>query len=135
MKTLIFAAMFTGTVGGVASAADLPSATPDQPASTVPATPEQPASSKRSCFDSVWDYLKASVRDCPLRVGPVTFYGNIDVGYGYSLWGAPVGRSADKANYFIQRNSRNVHWLWSPNGASTSVAGLTLAQKLGGGWE
>ena len=49
--------------------------------------------------------------------------------------GSPVGPSADKVNYFIQKNSRNWHWLWSPNGASTSVVGIRLAQKLGDGWE
>jgi predicted porin len=145
MKTLIFAAMLAA-IGGSASAADLPTATPDQPASTAPttpvqpaptppATPDQPASSKPSCFDSVWDYLKSSVRDCPLSYGPFTFYGNIDGGYGYSLYGAPVGPSADKPNYFISRNSRNVHWLWSPNGASTSVAGIELKQKMQDEWE
>jgi len=124
MKTLIHAAMLAGTVGGAASAADLPTDKPDQP---------EP--SKPPCFSSVWDYLKSSVTDCPLSLGPITLYGNIDVGYGYSEWGAPVGPSADKPNYFIQRNSRDWHWLWSPNSASTSVAGIRLAQKLGDEWE
>ncbi len=102
----------------------------NQPQPTKPPQPNKP-----SCFDSVWDYLKSSVRDCPLRYGPFTLYGNLDGGYGYSLYGAPVGPSADKPNYFIQRNSRDVHWLWSPNGASTSVAGIKFAQKLGDEWE
>jgi predicted porin len=109
--------------------------TPVQPGPTPPATPAQPAPSKPSCFESVWDYLKTSVRDCPLSYGPFTLYGNIDLGAGYSLWGAPVGPAADKPNFFIQRNSRNVHWLWSPNGQSTSVVGIRLAQKLGDEWE
>ena len=160
MKTLIFAAaIIAGAAGGAANAADLSStATPDQPASTPlavpdqqpaalapvpplqpppvpPAAPDQAASSKPSCFDSVWDFINSSVRDCPLRWGPLTFYGNIDMAYGYSRFGAPVGPSADKANYFISRNSRNEHWFWSPNGASTSVAGIELKQPMQDEWE
>jgi len=93
-----------------------------------------PSFSKPGCFDSVWTYLKSSVKDCPLSWGPFTFYGNLDGGYGWSQFGAPLGRSADKANYFIQKNSRDRHWLWSPNAASTSVAGIALEQKLQGEW-
>jgi predicted porin len=121
MKTLIYAVMLAGAIGVAASTAD--------------AQTDQPQPSKPSCFDSAWDYLKSSVKDCPLSYGPFTLYGNIDLGYGYSKWGAPVGPSADKPNYFIQRNSGNWHWLWSPNGASTSVVGINLAQKLVGEWE
>ena len=43
--------------------------------------------------------------------------------------------TADKANYAIQRNSGDTHWLWSPNGLSTSNVGVRLAQKIGDGWE
>ena len=64
-------------MGGAASAADL---TSDKSG--------QPEPSKPSCFDSVWDYLASSVKDCPLSYGPFALYGNIDVGYGYSEWGA-----------------------------------------------
>ena len=65
--------------------------------------------------------MSASVKDCPLRYGPITLYGTLDGGYGYELWGTPVGPSADKPNYAIQRNSGNTHWLWSPNGAGVGV--------------
>lgn len=94
-----------------------------------------PAERKPACFDSLWSYLKSSVKDCPLSVGPFTLYGNLDAGYGYSLWGARVGPSADKANYFIGRNSADTHWLLSPNAISTTGVGVRLAQKLQGGWE
>ena len=53
--------------------------------------------------------MSASVRDCPLRYGPITVYGTLDGGYGYELWGTPVGQNADKPNYAIQRNSGNTH--------------------------
>ena len=44
-------------------------------------------------------------------------------------------RYADKPNYAIQRNSGDTHWLWSPNGLSTSTVGIRLSQKIGDGWE
>ena len=108
---------------GTAQAADLPTKAPDTP----PSAP--------SCFSSFWDYMNASVRDCPLRYGPITLYGTLDAGAGYELWGAPLGQNADKPNYAIQRSSGNTHWLWSPNGLSTSTIGLRLAQPLANGWE
>jgi hypothetical protein len=55
-----------------------------------------PPSAAPSCFSSFWDYMNASVRDCPLRYGPVTVYATLDGGYGYELWGTPVGQNADK---------------------------------------
>jgi predicted porin len=116
--------LIAGAVGGAAKAADLPTAKP------VEAQPSKP-----SCFSSLWDYLKSSVKDCPLRYGPITLYGTLDGGYGYEQWGAPLGQNADKPNYAIQRSSGNTHWLWSPNGLSTSTIGLRLAQKIGEDWE
>ena len=44
-------------------------------------------------------------------------------------------RTADKPNYAIQRNSGDTHWLWSPNGLSTSTVGVRLSQKIGDNWE
>ena len=124
MKKLMCAVLIAGAVGAAAKAADLPTA---KPAEAEP--------SKPSCFSSLWDYLKSSVRDCPLRYGPITLYGTVDVGYGYEQWGAPLGQNADKPNFAIQRSSGNTHWLWSPNGLSTSTIGLRLAQKVGEDWE
>jgi predicted porin len=120
MKKLISVALIAGAVGG----ADLPSSK---------AADGEP--SKPSCFSSVWDYLKSSVKDCPLRYGPITVYATLDGGYGYELWGTPVGRNADKPNYAIQRNSDNTHWLWSANGLSTSTIGVRFAQEVVEDWE
>ena len=88
-----------------------------------------------SCFSSVWDYLKSSIKDCPLRYGPITVYGTLDGGYGYEQWGTKIGPNTDKPNYAIQKNSGNTHWLWSPNGLSTSTIGVRFAQKVGEEWE
>jgi predicted porin len=121
MMKLISGILAAGALCGAAAAADLPTA--------------KPAESKPPCFSSLWNYLKSSVRDCPLSVGPLTFYANLDGGYGYEEWGTRVGRYADKPNYAIQRNSGDTHWLWSPNALSTSTVGVRLAQKVGENWE
>ena len=117
-------ALIAAGAASFAQAADLPA--------TKPAEAEK---SKPPCFSSLWNYLKASVRDCPLSFGPFTLYGTLDGGFGYEQWGAPVGRFADKANYAIQRNSGDAHWLWSPNALSASTIGVRLAQKVGDNWE
>jgi predicted porin len=93
------------------------------------------AKAKPSCFSSLWDYLKSKVKDCPLRYGPITLYGTLDGGFGYEQWGAPLGTYADKPNYAIQRSSGNTHWLWSPNGLSTSTIGVRFAQEVVTDWE
>ena len=58
-------------MSSVAHAADLPT--------TKPAEAEK---SKPPCFSSLWNYLKSSVRDCPLSAGPLTLYGTLDGGFG-----------------------------------------------------
>ena len=124
MSKFFVAAFVISALAGSAHAADLASSkAPD-------AEPSKP-----SCFSSFWDYVNSSLRDCPLRYGPLTLYGSIDGGYGYEQWGAPVGVNADKPNYAIQRNSGNARWLWSPNGLSTSTIGVSLAQKVFEDWE
>src|SRR5579871_1643026 len=120
MKRLFSGLLIAGALCTAARAADLPT--------TKPAESD---ASKPSCFSSLWNYLKSSVRECPLSFGPLTFYANIDGGYGYEQWGAHVGPYADKANYAIQRNSGDTHWLWSPNALSTSTVGVSLSQKIG----
>jgi predicted porin len=116
VNKLICAALVVGAVFSAADAAEAQSMPP-------------------SCFSSVWDYVKSSVRDCPLRYGPITVYGAIDAGVGYEQWGAPLGTYADKANYAIQRSSGNTHWLLSPKALSTSTIGVRFAQEVAKDWE
>jgi predicted porin len=121
-----FASILLGSAHlmGSARAADLASTTP---ANAPPSTP--------SCFDSIGDYMRSTIRDCPLSYGPFTLYGSLDGGYGYEQWGTAMGVNADKPNYAIQRNSTRPMWLWSPNGLSASTIGVRLAQKIFGNWE
>src|SRR5271170_1452088 len=125
MKTLGIAFLAGAGFVSRAHAADLPTA--------KPATETE--QSKPSCFSSLWNYLKSSVRDCPLSFGPLTLYGALDGGFGYEQWGTRLGAYSDKANYAIQRNSGDTHWLWSPNALSTSNVGMRLSQKIGDNWE
>ena len=124
MRRLGIALLAASGFASFAHAADLPT--------TKPAEVEK---SKPPCFSSLWNYLKSSVRDCPLSAGPLTLYGTLDGGFGYEQWGARLGAYADKPNYAIQRNSGDTHWLWSPNALSTSTIGVRLSQKIGDNWE
>ncbi len=123
MKGDLSAALFASALGGGAQAADL---------ATETAPPAPPA--ETSCFSSAWDFLHSSLKDCPLSYAGFTLFGNVDGGYGYEQWGAPIGPSADKPNYAIQRNSANTHWLWAPNALSTSVVGISMQEKLFDDW-
>jgi hypothetical protein len=111
MKRILGAFLFASAFAGSASAAET-----DAP----------------SCLGSFWRYVNSSVQDCPLQLGPLTLIGNIDGGFGYEQWGAPIGPNADKPNYAIVRNSAGVHWLRAPNAISTSVIGVALNQKIFG---
>src|ERR1700761_7004749 len=52
---------------------------------TAGAAKEPGASS--NCFASLWNWLNASVSDCPLTAHGFTVYGTLDVGYGYDTAG------------------------------------------------
>jgi predicted porin len=79
--------------------------------------------------------MNSTIKDCPLSYAGVTLFGNIDGGYGYESHGAPMGYSADKVNYAIQRNSGKAALLWSPNGASTSTLGVKIEEKIVDQWK
>ncbi|HUO54151.1 MAG TPA: porin [Rhodoblastus sp.] len=100
-------------------------------ASSVMAQDEAPSS---SCFSNIGTYLDSPASRCPLSYAGLTFFGNVDAGYGYEQWGVPLGLNAKKPNYGIVKNSAGTHWLWSPNALSTSVLGVTLDEKLIHGW-
>ncbi|MCI4679400.1 porin [Rhodoblastus acidophilus] len=123
MKKVIFAQLFAATFATGAEAADILS-----PKATGAPPPQN------SCFSSLWSFLNSSADECPLSYGGLTLFANIDGGYGYEQWGVPLGLSSKKPNYGIQKNSGDTHWLWSPNGISTSVFGVKLNEKLGNGW-
>jgi predicted porin len=123
MKGILRAGLIASACVSHAQAADFAATTAPEVPPTAP-----------SCFSGVRDFLSSSIKDCPLSYAGLTLYGNIDGGYGYQQWGAPLGRSADKTNYAIQKNSANSHWLWAPNAISTSVLGIAMQEKLVDDW-
>ncbi|MGO9392158.1 porin [Rhodoblastus sp.] len=123
MKRFLLILLTATGLAGVANAQSLPSAKAPEPAAEKP-----------SCFADFSTYMNSSVKDCPLSYAGVTLFGNIDGGYGYEEHGVPMGYSADKVNYAIQRNSNRSTWLWSPNGASTSTVGVKIEEKLFDKW-
>jgi predicted porin len=123
MKRIIFAQICAAVFATGAEAAD--AAAQGGQAATSPANP---------CFSSLWNFLNSSREECPLSYGGITLFGNIDGGYGYEQWGVPLGIYAKKPNYGVQRNSAGAHWLWSPNGISTSVYGVKMSEKFAPGW-
>jgi len=123
MKKLLFILLTTTGLASVANAQSLPSLK----------APE-PVEEKKSCFSDFWTYMNSSVKDCPLSYAGVTLYGNIDGGYGYQEHGVPMGNSADKVNYAIQKNSNHSIWTWAPNASSTSTVGVKIEEKIVDKW-
>ena len=107
------------SLGSVAYAADLPAPAP--PATT-------------SCFASFWDWLSASANDCRLSYAGFTLYGTLDVGATYLSNGVGFSPSADKLNYFVQKNGYSGKWIPAYNALSLSVVGLKMNEKLAYGW-
>lgn len=121
MKRLSFIVLSTVGMASIGHAQSLPSVKGDA---------DQP----KACFSDFWTYMNSTLKDCPLSYAGITLFGNIDGGYGYETHGAPMGYSADKVNYAIQRNSGGGAWLWSPNGASTSTLGVKIEEKIIDKW-
>ena len=87
-----------------------------------------------SCLASLWSWLDASASDCPLTYAGVTLYGALDVGATELSPGAGYSLSADKLNYFIQKNAYARKWLPAYNALSISALGLKMKEELGRGW-
>ena len=104
MKRFANALFVMAGIAGCAQAADLP------------ATKVSELPVAGSCFRSVWDWLNASVSDCPFSYAGFTIYGTIDAGYGYDTAGVRLGKWYDKGVFYtIQKTSDGARWSWSPN--------------------
>ena len=119
MKKLGIALAATIGLGGLAHAADLPTAKPS------------PAAPPVNCFSSLWTYLNSSPAECPLSYAGITVYATIDVGLGYSSNGAGFnGSYANGVRNFISKQSNGPKWLWTPNGISQSVVGINMKEAI-----
>ena len=118
MKRLGLSLLASVGLATLAQAADLPTKKAPAPA---------PAP---NCYASFWSWLNSSASDCPLSAYGITFYGTLDVNYGYEEWGAPRSSSADKLQYGIRSNAYEHIWQAGYNGLSTSVLGLKMKEDL-----
>jgi predicted porin len=103
----------------------------DLPQSHAP----QESTAKTNCFASLWNWLNASISDCPLTYAGFTLYGTLDVGYGYDTAGVAFGKWYDKGVFYtIQKTSVGGRWSWSPNALSASTLGVKMEESIGGDW-
>ncbi len=109
-------------LGGGAQAADLP-------------TTKAPPTPAASCFDSLYDYMRASAQDCPLTWKGITLYGAIDVGAGYSSHGANFNSAWNNGvQELIAKFSQGPKYQWVPNGLSQSNVGVRGVEAFAPGW-
>jgi predicted porin len=95
----------------------------------------QGPAAKTGCFASLWNWLNASVSDCPLTYAGFTLYGTLDGGYGYDTAGVRFGKWYDKGVFYtIQKTSVGGRWSWSPNALSASAVGVKMEEPIGGDW-
>jgi predicted porin len=117
----VLSAAVIACVASIANAADLPVATK---AASAPAG--------RPACASVYDFF---VTDCALSWSGVTFYGTVDVGFGYQTHGTPFDPNYPPgASYLIQKPSRVAEWNLAPNGLSQSAVGFKYKKDLAPGW-
>ena len=123
MKRLAIALLITAGAIESAQAADLPTMKAVDPNKAAP-----------KCL-GVWDWLNASVSDCPLTYAGFTLYGTLDVGYGYDTAGVAFGKWYDKGVFYtIQKTSVGARWSWSPDALSASTLGVKMEEPLAGDW-
>ena len=122
LKSILLASGTSVLLAASAYAADLP---------TTKGAPVAPA--PVNCFASFMTWLDSTAGDCPLSLGPVTFYGQIDVGGSYQSNGAPFNKYYNNGiQNIISKQSNGAKWQWSPNNISQSNLGLKIKQHLFG---
>jgi predicted porin len=118
MKRLGIVLAATVCLAGLAQAADLPTKKEAAPAP------------KPNCWSGFWTWLNSTASDCPISAYGITFYGTLDVGYGYQEWGAPRSASADKLQYGIRSNAYEHIWQATYANLGSDVLGLKMKEDL-----
>jgi predicted porin len=94
-----------------------------------------PAPAAKSCFDSVFDFINSTPRDCPLTWKGITLYGVIDAGVGYSSHGANLnGAYSQGVTELIAKYSQGPKYQLVPNGLTQSSVGLRVNEPLAPDW-
>ena len=121
LKSILLASGGLVMFAAVAHAADLP--TKKAPVAAPPP----------NCFATFMTWLDSTAGDCPLSFGPLTAYGQIDVGGSYQTNGAKFNPYyTNGVQSVINKQANGAKWLWSPNNLSQSNLGLKLKQKVFG---
>ncbi|MGD0720789.1 MAG: porin [Roseiarcus sp.] len=125
MKT--FGAVLLSPAAGLAllsgaQAADLP-------------TKKAPPPSTVSCFASLYDYMSASAKDCPLTYLGITVYGQIDMGVGWAEHASKFSPSYNNGVFsVISKTNQGSKFQIVPNGLSQSNVGIRGKEEFLPGW-
>jgi len=93
-------------------------------------TPAKPA-----CFSSLSNWFYTSAADCPFSDYGLTFYGTVDVGFGYETHAAPFnGDAKTGVGELISKINKGSGWEPVPSGLSQSNVGLKIKEQLAPGW-
>jgi predicted porin len=108
---------------GSAQSADLPTLKKAPPPPTV------------SCFASLYDYMSASAKDCPLSYMGITVYGQIDVGGGWAEHASKFSPSYNNGVFsVISKTNQGSAFQIVPNGLSQSNIGIKGKEEFFPGW-
>jgi predicted porin len=95
-----------------------------------------PAAEPIDCYSNFQTWFYASPKDCPLKYGPVTLFGTLDLGAGWNEAGIPYGGRYDKGVYYgIKSLSRGARWNLAQNPLSTTGFGIKIKQKFADDWD
>jgi predicted porin len=124
----IFSSILLGSAAGLAlvsgaQSADLPTKKAPTPPTTV------------SCFASLYDYMSASAKDCPLTYMGITIYGQLDVGAGWSSHASRFSQTYNNGVLsVVSKTSQGPRFQWVPNGLSQSNVGIKGREEFAPGW-
>jgi predicted porin len=109
---------------GGAQSADLPTMKPAPPPPAIV-----------SCFASLYDYMSASAKDCPLTYMGITVYGQIDMGVGWAEHASKFSPSYNNGvQSVISKTSQGSAFQIVPNGLSQSNVGIKGKEEFFPGW-
>jgi predicted porin len=123
LRSILLAGGAFFALASVAQAADLPT----KKAAPVPEKP--------NCFATFWSWLDSTPADCPLSYWGVTFYGQVDLGVGYSTHAARFNNAFPQGvQELVSRQSQKGAWQGVPNGLARSAIGLKWKEQISGDW-
>jgi predicted porin len=121
-KSILLAGGALLACAAAAQAADLP-------------TKKGVAAPPPNCFATFWSWLDSTPADCPLSYWGVTFYGQLDLGGGYSTNATKFNANAPQGvGELIQKMGHGGAWQAVPNGYSQSNIGVKWKEQIAPTW-